>query len=101
MPKREEKNVLASGICTCPPSARAEKKRSAAGRRSRSRRKRCHGELANRIIGQGTTVKAEKLSYRSFQRLEDSGSFRKTYFLHTVGVFYGEDEAVCVDEAIC
>jgi hypothetical protein len=33
--------------------------------------------------------------------LEDSGSFRKTYFLRTVGVFYGEDEAVCVDEAIC
>ena len=29
MPKREEKDVLARGICSCPPSARAENERSA------------------------------------------------------------------------
>ena len=29
MPKREEKKVLVSGICTCPPSARAANSRSA------------------------------------------------------------------------
>jgi len=42
------------------------------GRRERERRlacerKRSHGELAS-ILGQGTTVKIEKLSYRSWQR---------------------------------
>jgi len=29
MPNRCEKNVLAKGICTCPPSAKAENNRSA------------------------------------------------------------------------
>jgi putative transposase len=31
-------------------------------------RKRSHGELANRILGQGTTIKTEELSYKSFQK---------------------------------
>jgi putative transposase len=31
-------------------------------------RKRSHGELANRILGQGTTVKTEKLSYKAWQQ---------------------------------
>jgi putative transposase len=31
-------------------------------------RKRSHGELANRILGNGTTVKTEKLSYKAWQR---------------------------------
>lgn len=31
-------------------------------------RKRSHGELANRILEQGTTIKTEKLSYKSFQK---------------------------------
>jgi putative transposase len=31
-------------------------------------RKRSHGELANRILGNGATVKTEKLSYRAWQR---------------------------------
>jgi putative transposase len=43
-------------------------KRRERERRLAAERRRCHGELANRIIGQGTTVKTEKLSYRSFQR---------------------------------
>jgi putative transposase len=36
-------------------------------RRLASERKRGHGELANRILGQGTEIHLEKLSYRSFQ----------------------------------
>ncbi|ALG75643.1 hypothetical protein VY88_27915 [Azospirillum thiophilum] len=31
-------------------------------------RKRAHGELANRVLAQGNTIKTEKVSYRSFQR---------------------------------
>jgi putative transposase len=34
-------------------------------RRLAAERKRSHGELANRILGQGTTVKTEKLSYKA------------------------------------
>jgi hypothetical protein len=37
-------------------------------RRLAAERKRSHGQLANRILAQGKTVKAEKLSYRAFQR---------------------------------
>ena len=45
----------------------------AASKRERDRvlaaeRKRSHGELANRILGQGTTIKTEELSYKSFQK---------------------------------
>jgi putative transposase len=42
-------------------------KRRERERRLAAERKRCHGELANRILGQGTTIKTEKLSYRAFQ----------------------------------
>jgi len=42
---------------------RRERKRSLA-----AERKRAHGELANRILAQGTTVKTEKLSYQAFQK---------------------------------
>jgi putative transposase len=38
-------------------------------RRLAAERRRSHGELANRILGQGTTVKTERLSYRAFQKL--------------------------------
>jgi hypothetical protein len=37
-------------------------------RRLAAERKRSHGELANRILGQGKTIQMEDLSYRSFQR---------------------------------
>ena len=45
----------------------------AARRRERDRRlaterKRSHGELANRIVSQGTTIKTENLRYQSFQK---------------------------------
>jgi hypothetical protein len=30
---------------------------------------------------------------------EDSGGFRKPYFPHTVGIFYGAHEALSVNEA--
>ena len=43
-------------------------KRRERERRLASERKRAHGELANRILGQGTEIHLEKLSYRSFQR---------------------------------
>lgn len=44
----------------------AEKRRERE-RRLAAERKRAHGELANRIVAQGNTVKAERLSYRAFQ----------------------------------
>ena len=43
-------------------------KRRERDRRLAAERKRAHGELANRIVGQGSTVKTEKLSYKSFQK---------------------------------
>jgi putative transposase len=43
-------------------------KRRERERRLAAERKRSHGELANRVLGQGTSVKLEKLSYRSFQK---------------------------------
>jgi putative transposase len=43
-------------------------KRRERERRLAAERKRSHGELANRILGQGTTVKTEKLSYKAWQR---------------------------------
>jgi putative transposase len=49
------------------------KRYQARKRRERERclaaeRRRSHGELANRILGNGTTVKTEKLSYKAWQR---------------------------------
>ena len=43
-------------------------KRRERDRRLAAERKRSHGELANRLLGQGSTIKTEKLSYRSFQK---------------------------------
>ena len=37
-------------------------------RKIASERKRAHGELANRILGQGRDVHTEKLSYKAFQK---------------------------------
>jgi putative transposase len=44
------------------------RKRKELERRLAAERKRSHGELANRILGQGSTIKTEKLSYESFQK---------------------------------
>lgn len=38
-------------------------------RRLAAERKRSHGELANKVLSQGSTIKTEKLSYRSFQKV--------------------------------
>jgi hypothetical protein len=38
-------------------------------RRLAAERRRSHGELVNRILGQGAVVKVERLSYRAFQRM--------------------------------
>jgi putative transposase len=51
------------------------------GRRERERRlaaerKHGHGELAKRILGQGTTVKTEKLSYKAWQRQRYGNSLK-------------------------
>jgi putative transposase len=43
-------------------------KRRERERKLAAERKRSHGELANRVLGQGTDVRLEKLSYRSFQK---------------------------------
>ncbi len=45
----------------------AEKRRER-DRRLAAERKRSHGELANRVVAQGDTIKTEKLSYFGFQR---------------------------------
>jgi hypothetical protein len=37
-------------------------------RRLQAARKRDHGELANHLLAQGTTIQTEKLSYRAFRR---------------------------------
>ena len=51
-------------------------------RRLASERKRSHGELVNRILGQGVDVHLEKLSYRSFQ-----GAFGRSTKVHAPGAF--------------
>ena len=43
-------------------------KRKERERRLAAERKRSHGQLANRILAEGKTVKTEKLSYKSFQK---------------------------------
>ena len=58
-------------------------KRRARERRLACERKRSHGELANRILGQGTTVKIEKLSYRSWQR-----QYGKSTKVRAAGTFF-------------
>jgi putative transposase len=47
---------------------RVQSKRYQALARKRRERERCLAELANRILGKGTTVKTEKLSYKAWQR---------------------------------
>lgn len=47
-----------------------------------SGRKRSHGELANRILGQGTEIHLEKLNYRAFQ-----GAFGRSTRVHAPGAF--------------
>ena len=59
----------------------------AAKRRDRERRlaagrKREHGELANRILGQGTTIRTEKVSYKSFQK-----NFGRSTKVRAAGMF--------------
>jgi hypothetical protein len=43
-------------------------KRQELERRLAAERKRSHGQLANRILAQGKTVKTEKISYKAFQK---------------------------------
>jgi putative transposase len=47
---------------------RRQRHKAEAERKLAARRKRAHGQLANRILGQGSTIKTEKLSYKSFQK---------------------------------
>ena len=47
---------------------RLAEKRRERERRLAAERKRAHGELANRIVGQGNVVKTEKISYVAFQK---------------------------------
>ncbi len=47
---------------------RLAEKRRERERRLAAERRRTHGELANRILAQGKTIKTEQLSYRAFQR---------------------------------
>ena len=45
-----------------------QRKRAEVERRLAAERKRAHGELANRVLAQGSTIRTEKISYRSFQK---------------------------------
>ena len=47
---------------------RRQRRKAEIERKLACRRKRSHGQLANRILGQGNTIKTEKLSYKSFQK---------------------------------
>jgi len=53
-------------------------------RRLAAERRRAHGEMANRILGQGTTVKTEKLSYKAWQR-----RFGRSSKVRGAGMFVG------------
>lgn len=44
------------------------RKKAEVERRLAAERKRAQGELANRVLAQGSTIKLEKVSYRSFQK---------------------------------
>ena len=57
-------------------------KRRERERRLAAERKRSHGELANRLLGQGTIIKTEKLFYRSFQK-----TFGKSTKVRGAGLF--------------
>lgn len=61
---------------------RLQARRAHAERRLAAERKRAHGKMANRILGQGNIVKAEKLSYRAFQR-----SFGRSVKVRAPGMF--------------
>lgn len=45
-----------------------QRRRTEVERRLAAERKRAHGELVNRILAQGSAIKTEKISYRSFQK---------------------------------
>ena len=47
---------------------RRQRKLAETERRLAATRKASHGRLANRLLAQGTTIKTEKLSYKSFQK---------------------------------
>jgi putative transposase len=67
--RQAEKRLFYGGFCThsLPPVGSAHKRRERE-RCLAAERMRSHGELANRILGNGTTVKTEKLSYKAWQR---------------------------------
>jgi len=59
-----------------------QRKRAEVERRLAAERKRAHGELANRILAQGSAIKTEKLSYRSFQK-----NFGRSTKVRAAGMF--------------
>ena len=64
---------------------RLAEKRRERERRLAAERKRAHGELANRILAQGKSIKTEKLSYRAFQRC-----FGRSAKVRGAGMFIAE-----------
>jgi putative transposase len=63
--------TIKSGAKKWQQSRRYRKAKAQVGelhRRMGETRKRLHGELCNKIIGMGSTIHAEKLSYKSFQK---------------------------------
>lgn len=57
-------------------------KRAEVERRLAVERKRAHGELANRILAQGSAIKTENVSYRSFQK-----NFGRSTKVRAAGMF--------------
>ncbi len=67
----DEQGRHRTGRCAWRRSRRARQTATAIQelhRRLAAHRRSLHGNLANRIVGQGTTIRTEKLSYRAFQR---------------------------------
>ena len=75
--KRERRSGLKSGRYKKLAAERKEDERKLA-----SERRRAHGELANRTLAQGKTVKIEKLSYKAFQK-----SFGRSVKVRAPGMF--------------
>ena len=61
--EKDQRNANAHGVSKDLLLKRKEREKRLAAERKRS-----HGQLANRILAQGKTVKTEKLSYRAFHR---------------------------------
>ncbi|OGT89260.1 MAG: hypothetical protein A2286_14120 [Gammaproteobacteria bacterium RIFOXYA12_FULL_61_12] len=82
----DDKGRIKKGKKTWKKSARYKQRQADLAdleRRLAAGRKRDHGELANKVVGLGTVVKTETLSYKAFQRL-----FGRSVKVRAPGAFF-------------